>query len=262
MSKVTVLTATTGREDLARCVHSVWSQTHRPLEHIVFLDGPEAQGSAPEYATFMDSGRQFSKTPWSLHRNVDDDYSLYFVNLPKSIGKDRWNGHRIYAAGSYMADGDYVSFLDDDNRFEPNHIQSLVKVIEKQFRTWAYSFRKLHDANGASLGQDDCESLGNWPSICGPTDYFVDVNCFLIPTKIAVQMTPVWYRKFREPNQMEIDRALTAWLRQNYSNFDSNYEYTVDYKVAGGPLSVQPEFFKQGNEAMLRFYNGKLPWRK
>jgi len=28
--------------------------------------------------------------------------------LPYSIGKDRWNGHRIYGAGTYIADGDYL----------------------------------------------------------------------------------------------------------------------------------------------------------
>lgn len=261
MSKVTVLTATTGREDLHKCIYSVLCQSYRPIEHIIVVDGPEAQKSLQGAYNYFSDGKDYVQFPWGLAIQ-DEEYSLHFVNMPKSIGKDRWNGHRIYAAGSYMADGDYVSFLDDDNHFEPNHIESLVRVIEKQFRTWAYSFRKLHDAEGNSLGRDDCESLGQWPSVCGPTDYFVDVNCFLIPTKIAVQMTPVWYRKFREPNQMEIDRALTAWLRQYHPNYDSNYQYTVDYKVAGGPLSVQPEFFKQGNEAMLRRYNGKLPWVK
>jgi glycosyltransferase involved in cell wall biosynthesis len=239
--KVTVLTATTGRPDLAACIKSVSEQTYENIEHIIIIDGPDAM----------------NRLGYLPHND-----KRYYLEMPKSIGKDRWNGHRIYMMGTAMADGDYVCFLDDDNFFDPEHVESLVKVIEKEWRDWSYSFRKLHDANGNSLGQDDCESLGKWPSVCGPTDYFVDVNCFMLPIKMAVHLLPTWYRKFREPGQMEIDRALTYELRRNWQNYDSNYRYTVNYKVAGGPLSVQPSFFEQGNKAMLQRYNGKLPWHK
>jgi glycosyltransferase involved in cell wall biosynthesis len=248
VKKVTVLTATTGREDLIRCIKSVAKQTHQNIEHIVIVDGPEAQSRVLK-----------------IYHNLrlsNDQYKLQFVFLPKSIGKDRWNGHRIYPSGTFMADGDYVCFLDDDNYFQPDHVESLVHVIEKQFRDWSYSFRTLFDANNNRLGNDDCESLGQWPSVCGPTDYFIDVNCFMLPIKMAVEIAPTWYRKFREPGQPEVDRVLTHRLRQYYPNFDSNYKYSVNYKVAGGALSVQPEFFEQGNNAMLQRYNGKLPWRK
>lgn len=254
--KVTVLTATTGREDLSRCIESVRSQSYTGhIEHIVIVDGPDATQRF-EMLDYWKMGNP--KGYW--HIEHENDSQLQIVHLPKSIGKDRWNGHRIYMAGTAMADGDYVCFLDDDNLFKPNHVESLVNVIEKQFRDWSYSFRLLHDANGKNLGNDDCESLGKWASVCGPQDYFIDVNCFMLPIQMAVQILPAWYRKFREPNQMEVDRMLTAVLRHNWSNFDSNYDYTVDYKVAGGALSVQPSFFEEGNKLMLKRYNGKLPW--
>ena len=256
--KVTVLTATTGRTDLARCIESVRQQTYQNIEHIVIVDGPEAE-------------RRYMSLDYWKHDNPDGywntkssvkDYDLQVVELSKSIGKDRWNGHRIYASSTYMADGEYVCFLDDDNLFKPDHIQSLVNVIEKQFRDWSYSFRSIIDERGIEILKDDCESLGQWPSVCGPTDYFIDVNCFMLPIKMAVEITPHWYRKFREPGQPEVDRVLTHVLRTRWPNFDCNYKYSVDYKVSGAALSVQPEFFIHGNKAMLQRYNGKLPWRK
>lgn len=260
MSKmVTVLTATTGRKDLVACIKSVQNQTYRPIEHIIIVDGPEA--------TERFNGLDFWNVDnpegyWSVAYDDNKGCKIQIVHLPKSIGSDRWNGHRIYMAGTAMADGHYVCFLDDDNTFEHTHVESLVNVIEKQFRDWSYSFRTLVDNKGNSLGNDDCESLGQWASVCGSQDYFIDVNCFMLPIQIAVQILPSWYRKFREPGQMEVDRMLTYQLRKNWSNFDSNYNYTVNYKVAGGALSVQPEFFIEGNKAMLQRYNGKLPWRK
>lgn len=245
--KVTVITSTTGRDDLLNCISSVSRQTYRPIEHVVVFDGPEAR----------------QKFGWAIaDPDQNADYALNAVMLPKSIGKDRWNGHRIYMAGTAMADGEYVCFLDDDNTFAPNHVESLINVIEKEFRDWSYSFRRLIDGQGNHLGNDDCESLGKWPSVCHPQDYFIDVNCFMLPIKTAVQIIPHWYRKFREPGQMEVDRMLTYQLSRGWPNFDSNYQYTVDYKVAGGPLSVQPEFFERGNKSMLQRYNGKLPWHK
>ena len=251
MKKVTVLTATTGRSDLLQCIKSVRAQTYRPIEHLVIVDGLDALCRARSVFAVNDGDQ-------TLHNT--DDFQLVYVDLPKSIGKDRWNGHRIYAAGTYMADGDYVCFLDDDNYLEPDHIESLVRVIEKEFRDWSFSLRYLINAEGKRIGEDNCESLGKWPSVINPNDYFVDVNCFMLPTKMAVEITPAWYRKFREPNQPEVDRVLTHVLRTRWPNYDSNYKHSVAYKVSGGALSVQPEFFERGNAEMLRRFNGKLPW--
>ena len=51
--------------------------------------------------------------------------------LPYSTGKDRFNGHRIYGAGTYLSKGDFLIFLDDDNSLEPNHVEECVKTIQR-----------------------------------------------------------------------------------------------------------------------------------
>lgn len=246
MSKLcTVITATTGNPILKKCVESVMRQTHNVVQHLLFVDGPERKQSVEEI---------LDKSDYHPNTNI--------IQLPYSVGKDRWNGHRMYGAGSYLAEGDYIIFLDDDNYIDPTHIEDCLKIIESG-KDWAYSLRKLVDKEGNDLGNDDCESLGKWPSVLHPEDFFIDVNCYFLKRMVAVAMTPVWYRKFREPGQMEIDRLMFRVLTQKITpNYDCTYKYTLNYTVGNSPLSVQPEFFKRGNEEMFRRYNGVLPWKK
>lgn len=249
MKQITIITASTGRQELIRCVQSVKDQTYDNIQHLVVMDGDEA------FFRFLkhEGHRIILKT---------ESPKVDVVGVPYSIGKDRWNGHRIYAAGTYMAEGDYVMFLDDDNFIDPDHVESCVRVIESGSQ-WSFAFRKIVNADGTELCKDNCESLGKWPSVLSEQDYFVDVNCHCWPKMMAVAITPFWYRKFREPGQPEIDRVLTAVARQMAPNYESNYKYSVNYLVASNSvLSVKPEFFLQGNEEMLRRYNGVLPWVK
>lgn len=247
--KVSVITATIGKQQLAKCIASVREQTYPNIEHIVVLDGKE----------------HLSKADLVLYDAMfprGDSSTDKLVMLPKATGKDRYNGHRIYGAFTYLCDGDYIIWLDDDNFIEPNHIESLVNAVQNQNLDWAYSLRKIVDDNGNYICNDDCENLGKWKSILN--DNFVDVNCFFVKKELALQLSPIWYRKAREPNVMEVDRALTAVLMHdsNKLKFDSNNDYTVNYRVGSTGISVKKEFFIQGNAAMLERHNGTLPWKR
>jgi glycosyltransferase involved in cell wall biosynthesis len=243
---VTVITATTGNPLLIDCLNSVRNQTYSNIQHLLVVDGPERYAAVREQT-----------------KNIEpkDGYRLDIIELPYSIGKDRWNGHRIYAAGTYIADGDYVMFLDDDNYLDNNHVDLCINKV-KEGNDWTFSFRKIVDKDRNYICDDNCESLGNWPSVLHPEDFFVDVNCYFLPRKIAVQITPAWFRKFREPGQMEVDRVLAYFLRQIGKNHDPTYAYTVNYTTGNSAQSVQTEFFLKGNAEMLRRYNGELPWKK
>lgn len=249
---VTVITASTAKPYLKRCIESVVNQSYTNVRHLIFIDGEEAQD------------------------RLDDDYLLShavinpkvdIVSLPFSIGKDRWNGHRMYGAGTYIADGDYVIFLDDDNTLDKEHILQCYNAlqdsgIEEGKPRWSYSLRKIVDIDGNFLCNDDCESLGNWASVCHPQDYFVDVNCYFLPKNMAVWVSPIWYRKFREPGQPEVDRLLCHKLRSAVAGTCTGY-YSINYAVASNSqLSVRPEFFENGNKMMSDRYNGVYPWRK
>ncbi len=252
---VSIITATTGKPALERCLASVLRQTYRPIQHMIFVDGPGCKDLAD--ATLA----AFARRDTFATVDVREGYEMARVDLPFSVGRDRWNGHRIYGAGSYLADGDYVMFLDDDNQLEPTHVSDCMAVVEAG-NDWAYSLRRLVSVDGGDLGFDDCESLGKWPSVLHPEDYFIDVNCYFLKRAVAIAASPIWFRKAREPGQMEVDRVLRRVLGERlFPRFDCTYGYTVLYTVGSGPLSVQPEFFARGNAEMIRRYNGVLPWK-
>jgi hypothetical protein len=236
---VTVITPTTGSHQLYDALNSVNKQTYSNIEHIVVVDGPD-----------------YAKTSSGI---LEGSQAL-LLQLPYNTGHSQYNGHRIYGALSYIANGDYICFLDQDNWYEDHHIESLVDVIQRG-NDWAYSLRKIVSQEGTYICNDDCESLGKWTSVIN--DKFIDVNCFMIPKMAAIQFSPYWYRRARHPQeQPEVDRILSPFMMQNLPKFDTNGEYTVNYRVASRADSVQDVFFIKGNEVMKQKMNGEYPWRK
>ena len=234
---VTIIKPTTGAPCVRQALDSVKNQTYKNIQHLVVVDGV------------------------STAKIILDDYpDTDKIILPYATGKDQYNGHRIYGAMTYIAKGDFLCFLDEDNWYEPNHIESLVKILEKGNK-WAYALRKIVNQQGEYICNDDCESLGKWDSVIN--DKFVDVNCFMIPRVAALGFSPYWYRRARHPQeQPEVDRILSPFMMQNFKEFDTNGDYTVSYRVASRGDSVQAGFFLNGNEVMSKKYNGVLPWRK
>jgi glycosyltransferase involved in cell wall biosynthesis len=247
--KVSIITPTTGNSFLAECIESVRAQTYENIEHIIVVDGKERWEKTEEILKASQYPRQSKE---------------HLCVLPYATGTNRYNGHRVYGAATYFADGDYHIWLDDDNMLSPNHVDSLVNLVQEKNLDWAFSLRKIIDKDSNLVCFDDCESLGLWASILHPEDFFVDVNCYFVKKQVAVSMSPVWYRKFREPGQMEIDRAIASVLmaKQNNLKFDCTRDYTVKYRVGNTGLSVQADFFLQGNAKMLERHNGVLPWKQ
>jgi glycosyltransferase involved in cell wall biosynthesis len=236
---VTIITPTTNKECVWDNAESVRKQTYPNIQHLIVNDGVPGH-----YTDFK-----------AKNDKVD------CINLPYPTGTDRFNGHRIYGASLFLAKGHFVCFLDEDNTMEPDHIESLVDVCSKG-NVWAYSLRKIVDTNGKFVCNDDCESLGKYKSILG--DNFIDLNCFLLPLNVALQLAPVFYRKARDPGVEEIDRALSRILINENSNvpFDCNGKYSIRYRAGNTGISVQQQFFIQGNERMKTLYNGEVPWNK
>jgi glycosyltransferase involved in cell wall biosynthesis len=246
--KVSVITATTGGVRLADCIESVRNQTYKNIEHYVIVDGSDRWEQTSEILNAME---------------FPNGNNEFVIVLPHATGLNRFNGHRIYGGFSFLTNGDYIAWLDDDNEFTPNHIESLVKITQEKQLDWAYSLRQIVDSKGEFICNDDCENLGKYKSVLN--DHFVDVSCFFVRRELAVNIAPIWHRQARPPNgMMEVDRALTAVLmhEQNKLKFDSNNDYTVKYRVGSTGISVQADFFINGNAEMLKRYAGKLPWKQ
>jgi len=146
---VTVVTPTTCDPSVLRAIQSVADQTYGAIQHLIVIDNPNAP------VKIKDAIRQC---------NVD------VIELPYATGKDRFIGHRIIGASTFLGKGDYFCFLDEDNWFDTNHVASLFDVIRSGF-SWAFSFRKIVDREGNFICNDECESLGKWPSVLAEDDY-------------------------------------------------------------------------------------------
>jgi hypothetical protein len=249
MPKVTVITATVGNPLLSKNIYSIFKQTFPYVQHLLVVDGPEHLEKVNGAINSI-----WGNAPKEIRNRLD------VLTMPYSIGKDRWNGHRIYAAGAFQAEGEFVIWLDDDNSLEPTHIEDCLKVIEAG-NDWAYSFRNIVDKEHKFLCKDECESLGKWASILSDQDFFIDVNCYFVPTRLAIHLGPAWYRKFREPGKPEVDRVLAHTLMNNNLKFDTTYKHTVNYTVGNTQNSVQPEFFENGNRAYRNRFPDGLPWK-
>jgi len=231
--KVAVVTPTIGSEHLKQCLESVEKQTYKNLTHYVFIDGCQYEPKIKELI------RDFSKTR--------------YVELEENVGKG-WYGHRVYAASSFLVNADVICYLDEDNWYEPCHVQKLVDKIQSG-NDWAYSLRKIFNKDGEYLCDDNCESLGKWPVYFNDKVFHIDTSSFAVKRDIAVRIGHAWY------GQWGADRQFFSNLSMHFPKFDCTHAHTLGYRLDGNPNSVTKDFFDQGNEVMRKKYGEKFPWK-
>ena len=232
----TVIIPTTGVTELRTAIESVLKQNTN-TECLVVCDGLQYKGKVS---------------------TIISDYlgnkNLKVCYLNDNVGANGFYGHRIYAAFTHLINTDYVLYLDQDNWFGNNHVKSCIDTIEQNNLDWCYSLRMIYDKNGKYLCNDDCESLGKWPTFQG--SHHIDTNCYCIKTSIAIHIASVWHGGWGQ------DRVFLSTLAQNFTKFDCTGEYTVGYRLDGNAGSVTKEFFEHGNEIMSEKYNEAFPWVK
>ena len=232
--KVAVVTPTIDSNHLKQCLESVNNQTYKNLTHYIFIDGCQYEPKVKELI------RDFPKTK--------------YIELEENVGKG-WYGHRVYAACSFLVNADVIVYLDEDNWFDPCHIQKLVDKIN-QGNDWAYSLRKIYDKEGNYLCEDNCESLGKWPVYFNKDTHHIDTSSFAVKRDVAVQIGHAWY------GQWGADRQFFSNLSKFFPKFDCTNAHTLCYRLDGNPNSVTKQFFDQGNAAMKEKYGESFPWKK
>ena len=232
--KVAIVTPTIGSEHLVRCVDSVDKQTYSDLTHYVFIDGEQSELSVID--------------------KIEGATKVKKIVLEENVGKG-WYGHRVYSACSFLVNADVICYLDEDNWYEPNHVEKLVDKI-KQGNDWAYSLRKIYDKDGNFLCNDDCESLGKWPVYFNGEVFHIDTSSFAIRRDIAVRIGHAWY------GQWGADRQFFSALKTHFPKFDCSNDYTMCYRLDGNPNSVTQEFFDKGNAASAEKYSTGFPWKQ
>ncbi len=234
---VTVVTPTTGSPFLRQAIASVQAQSYSPIQHLVFVDGPR-EGASAILAEFP-------------HVDV--------VQLPYATGTQQYLGHRIYGASAYLARGQLITFLDDDNWMDTDHIASLAAVIARG-NDWAYSLRKIYDQDQRFICDDNCESLGRWHSCLDPNDFLVDTSCYMMKKRVALAVSPLWHRRARQPGRPSADRTICTSLLKMAFRFDTTGMHSLNYRAGNRSDSVETDFFLDGNRKMRETHGDALPW--
>ena len=157
MSKVAVVTPyyKEGIDILNRCHTSVLTQTHDDITHFMVADGDP-------------------------HPAIKHWTSAEHIILPKAHD-DAGATPRVLGAISAFSQGyDAVAFLDADNTFETNHIETMLSLI--QDRELVTATRNICRLNGEILYVDTVESDG---------DTFCDTNCLFL-SRNCLYMLPWW----------------------------------------------------------------------
>lgn len=243
MKNVAIIIPSTGKETLYDAIESCLKQTYKNIKIYVVCDGPQ----------FI---QKVSKIFIDILEKHSNPNCLRLMELPDNTGKDGQNGHRIYAAMSFLADAEYISYLDEDCFFDESHIENCVDTIIKEKLHWCYSLRKIVSETGNYICNDDCESLGKWNpvhdyNLCDTSTYFIQIEVARI---FASNFIGGWGH----------DRRYYTALSHPLSNLQYNTtgKYTLNYRIGGNENSVKPEFFIYWNNVCKEKFKNNFPWRK
>jgi Glycosyl transferase family 2 len=205
---VTVCTGTTERPRLLveRCLKSIREQTYKNLQILIIGDHCSDE-TAERIAELKDS-------------------RIEFYNLPKRgpyppPGTDRWcvAGTNAANATQPLARGKFITYLDDDDRYEPDRIETLLSVAQANRAEfiWHKFWYLQPDGTWTLWGNGKFEHGQMGTSMSFYHNYFRkipwDMNAYRIPEPGD------WNRlrkiKHLRPNAIFVDKPLT-WYYKNY----------------------------------------------
>ena len=234
MKTAAVVTVTTNRFELRKCIESVSKQTY-PCKHYILFDG-------------LLSLDEVNRQSYLFEHPVEICY------WGGKIGGNGWAGQRWLSAAPHLLTEDVTFFCNDDDWYEANHVQTIMEKIEEGY-DWAYSFRKIHDEKGNFICNDNCEALGEAADVWNvPGHRFVDWCMWGMRTELLKQISIVLNN-----SSPQVDRLFYATAKQLFPNFIGTNQHTFNFRL-GGTCGVQKEFFEIGNADMIRRFNGSLPW--
>lgn len=186
---ITVITPTTGKPSLELLIQSIGNQTLSGLVfHYLLWDNCRDPG-AKEPNSYNSAERISLVLPPGTGRNV---------NAP---------GSPLRAIGLIAASTPWVTFADDDVRWEPDHIESLVDAVKG--KNWGSTLRRIWSPTGELLGFDRFESVGDDPSRRVSYE-MCDNNCMIFRRELGVHAAAL----YRETQNYNDDRLMYQFLKQ------------------------------------------------
>jgi hypothetical protein len=200
---VAVVMPTILRPEIVRAVESVFRQTLAArIQLMIGVDRAAHPPAALEAA--------LAARPANL--------SALVLELPYSTSVRHGGVHTALDGGalrtllSFLANARHVAFLDDDNQYEPDHLESLLSAI--QGKPWAHSLRLLvREDTGEALAVDRWDSVGVGRGRFAAQGGFVDTNCLLVDKVAAARALGRWAESGTGKPGLTADRNFFAALK-------------------------------------------------
>ncbi|MFN4140654.1 glycosyltransferase family A protein [Aestuariivirga sp.] len=216
VSKVAVITPyyKEPASELERCLVSVRNQTY-PCDHFMISDGFPSEA--------VDQSR-------AIHIKLGVGHSDN-GNTPRYVGG------LVALAGGY----DAIAYLDADNWFESNHIQTLIETQHRTHANAVCSLRNIYLPDGYKLPDCDREDL---------LRLHVDTSCYLLThdceyiAHLWGQMPQSWGPVCDRIVFSALQGMNLAWTDQRTLNFKSNY--AAHYRKASRPVPEKTHDIPEG----------------
>lgn len=246
-ARISVITPTTGRLDLlARCIRSVRAQDIAPeVSHLVVGDGlpPETGRAAAELCRQL--GAVF----------LDDD-------RPRSTGYGPARASMARNLGWERSTTPYVAHLDEDNTLEPDHLSSLVGLLDGDPAIGiAHSWRRILDEDGRPC------RLRRYPWVIYQRDALAhEVFQRLVEEGVCAEGSEVIRDRMDSisPDLCHVDSSELAMRREllpvvrfqeRYSAREMIYQYTEDFLFCRAAQAAGIGFACSGR-VTLNYYLG------
>jgi glycosyltransferase involved in cell wall biosynthesis len=191
--KISVVTPTWRRHRLLldRCIPSIQAQDYDgEIEHVIVSDGPDPALEDVPGVVFLDEHRE------QLNRGI-------------------W----ARLAGTRLATGDLIAYLDDDNAWRPGHLRLLAGAIEREDVSFAYGKALCQDSHAARAWVIGC---------CQPV--FSQIDTSMIVHRAGLLETATWEPSGRPADWHLVDRWLRAGVTWAWVP-----EITLDYYARSDP---------------------------
>jgi glycosyltransferase involved in cell wall biosynthesis len=193
-------------EFLENCHQSVLNQTY-PVSHIMVADG--------------------------FPNNEIDNWAVDHIILPHAHGD---NGSTPRLIGSYHAIGlgyDAIAYLDADNWYMNNHIESLIELHNNTGANFLSSSRFLCRLDGSVMG--DCKQTD--------PDKFIDTSCMMfVKSSFFILGNWVLMPKYMQPL---CDRVMLYWIKKS--------------GIVHAHINLQSVFFRCSKEGVYLDLGEEIP---
>jgi hypothetical protein len=190
MKQVTIITPTIGRPSLDQLIASV--------------DGQSMSGRTTHLLLWDDIRDPAARDP-EAYAGAD----RHSIVLPAGSGRNgNAPGSMLRSIGLIAAQTPWVTFADDDVRWESDHLAVLGAALAGKL--WASTLRTIWSSAGQRLGVDRFESVGDDPASRALYE-MLDNNCMVFARPLGVAAAQL----YRETLQYNDDRLMYGFLKKH-----------------------------------------------